>query len=192
MLLNSKNITPYVSIESEDRTSCYRTRQGSPVFISDSQQSLTNAIGQLENGKEHHFYSRGNFNLVKLICYLLKQTGPSHLMMTSYSFSRKSIEQLQNRLELKEILSFKVILDNRVRVMSPKPFQMIAASFNYRCISVHAKVALVWNDHWTVTIITSQNATDNPKLERGIIFTDPKVFEFDYNILQDEFERGAT
>ncbi|MEI7424192.1 MAG: hypothetical protein WCK18_18965 [Prolixibacteraceae bacterium] len=192
MLLNSSEIRSTVIEEPEVRIASYRTKLKDPVFISDSQQSLTKAIGQIENGKEHHFYSRGNFNLVKLICYLLKQTGPSHLMMISYSFSRKSIEQLQNRIEMKEILSFKVILDNRVRVMSPKPFQMIAASFNYRCISVHAKVALIWNDQWKISIVTSQNATDNPKLERGIIFTDPQIFEFDYNTLSDEFERGAT
>lgn len=192
MLLRSKDITATLPVETEERTSCHRARQGVPVFINDSQQSLTKAIGQLENGKEHHFYSRGNFNLVKLICYLLKQTGPAHLMLTSYSFSRKSIEQLQNRMEVKEILSFKVILDNRVRVMSPKPFQMIAASFNYRCISVHAKVALIWNDQWKISVVTSQNATDNPKLERGIIFTDPGIFEFDFNTLNDEFERGST
>jgi len=192
MLLRSKDIAATLPVESEDRTSSYRKRQGVPVFISDQQQSLTLAIGQLENGKEHHFYSRGNFNLVRLICYLLKQTGPAHLMLTSYSFSRKSIEQLQNRIEKKEILSFKVILDNRVRVMSPKPFQMIATSFNYRCISVHAKIALIWNERWKITIITSQNATDNPKLERGIIFTDPEILEFDLKNLNDEFERGAT
>lgn len=192
MLLRSKDITATLPVETEERTSCHRARQGVPVFINDSQQSLTKAIGQLENGKEHHFYSRGNFNLVRLICYLLKQTGPAHLMLTSYSFSRKSIEQLQNRMEVKEILSFKVILDNRVRVMSPKPFQMIAASFNYRCISVHAKVALIWNDQWKISVVTSQNATDNPKLERGIIFTDPGIFEFDFNTLNDEFERGST
>ena len=76
--------------------------------------------------------------------------------------------------------------------MSPLPFQMIAASFDYRCISVHAKIALIWNDDWKITIITSQNATDNPKLERGTIFTDSEIFDFDFKNLSDEFERGTT
>ena len=76
--------------------------------------------------------------------------------------------------------------------MSPKPFQMIAGSFDYRCISVHAKVALLWNDAWKISIVTSQNATDNPKLERGTIFTDPHVFNFDLKVLTNEFERGSA
>lgn len=162
------------------------------IFISDMEQSLTKAIGTLQNGKTTHFYSWGNFNLVRLMMYILKQTGPAHAFMTSYSFSQKSIEQLQNRIEQQELLSFRVIIDNRVRSMSPKPFQMLIDSFNYRCTSVHAKVALIWNNNWKICITTSQNATDNPKLERGTIFTDREVFEFDLKVLEDEFERGTT
>ena len=194
MLVRSKNITPPVAPVSENKADDIglKKSQCNPVFVSDEEKSLTLAIGQLDNGKEHHYYSWGNFNLVRLIGYLIKQTGPVHVFMTSYSFSQKSIEQLQNKISKKEILSFKVILDNRVRVMSPKPFQMIAGSFDYRCISVHAKVALLWNDDWKVSIVTSQNATDNPKLERGTIFTDPQVFNFDLKVLTNEFERGSA
>ena len=194
MLVRSKIITPPVEPVAENKGADIglKKSQFSPVFVSDEEKSLTLAIGQLENGKEHHYYSWGNFNLVRLIGYLIKQTGPVHVFMTSYSFSQKSIEQLQNKISKKEILSFKVILDNRVRVMSPKPFQMIAGSFDYRCISVHAKVALLWNDDWKISIVTSQNATDNPKLERGTIFTDPQVFNFDLKVLTNEFERGSA
>jgi|SRR5665647_496856 len=194
MLVKSKDIVPVVVsvVERNSEDIGLKKEQSLPSFIADAEKALTRAIGQLENGKEHHFYSWGNFNLVRLISYLIKQTGPAHVFMTSYSFSQKSIEQLQNKISKGEILSFRVILDNRVRVMSPKPFQMIASSFDYRCISVHAKVALLWNDAWKISIVTSQNATDNPKLERGTIFTDEQVFNFDLKVLENEFKRAAT
>ena len=192
MLVKSKDIVLVEPAERELEDIGLAKGQSLPSFIADAGKALTRSIGQLENGREHHFYSWGNFNLVRLISYLIKQTGPAHVFMTSYSFSQKSIEQLQHKISKGEILSFKVILDNRVRVMSPKPFQMIASSFNYRCISVHAKVALIWNDRWKITIVTSQNATDNPKLERGTIFTDPQVFNFDLKVLENEFERGSA
>lgn len=196
MLVRSKDIsipsrpTPE-QVDAED-IGINREGKGFPSFIADSEIALTKAIGLIQNGREHHYYSWGNFNLVRLIAYLIKQTGPVNLMMTSYSFSAKSIEQLQNHIRKGLILSFRVILDNRVRVMSPKPFQMIMNSFDYRCISVHAKVALLWNDEWKITIVTSQNATDNPKLERGTIFTDESVFNFDLKVLENEFKRGTT
>jgi len=161
-------------------------------FVSDMDISLTKAIGLIKPGINTHFYSFGNFNLVRLIMYLLKQTGPVNLFMTSYSFSNKSIQQLQNHIENDKLLSFQLLIDNRVRSISPKPFQMIASCFNYRCTSVHAKIALLWNDNWKISIVTSQNATDNPKMERGIIFTDPAIFDFDHKNLTDAFLRGTT
>lgn len=159
--------------------------------VADPEKSLTDAIGKLNDGQSVHYYSFGNYNLVRLIIYLLKQTGPAHCFMSSYSFSQKSIESLQKRIERRELLSFRVLVDNRVKTMSPKPFQMLSQSFDYRCTSIHAKIALIWNDKWKITIITSQNATDNPKIERGIIFTDPEIFNFDYKILEDVFNRGT-
>jgi len=159
-------------------------------LVDDCSVNLSKAIGELEQGKTTHYYSYGNFNLVRLMLHVMKQTGPVHAFMTSYSFSQKSIEQIRNRLEAKDILSFRVIIDNRVRSLSPKPFQMLIESFDYRCSSIHAKVALLRNKTWNISIVTSQNATDNPKLERGTIFTDKTVFNFDLNALENEYQRG--
>ncbi|MFW5831566.1 MAG: hypothetical protein ACOCVA_04895 [Prolixibacteraceae bacterium] len=161
-------------------------------FADDTDKVLIKSIGTLEPGKNVHYYSYGNFNLVRLMMHLIKQTGPVHAFMTSYSFSQKSIEQLQKRLESGELLSFRVIVDNRVKSLSPKPFQMLTECFNYRCSSIHAKVALLWNETWNLSVVTSQNATDNSKMERGTIFTNRKVFEFDLTALENEFKRGTT
>ena len=203
MLLTSSNITPSPPRPQTKPGKHLRKEKLQPVslieetslpstFISDREIALTKAIGKIELGKNTHYYSFGNFNLVRLIVYLLKQLGPSHVFMSSYSFSTKSIHQLNHLLEKKQLLSFRVLLDNRVRSISPKPFQMIAASFDYRCTSVHAKTALIYNDTWQIAIVTSQNATDNPKMERGIIFTDPEIFQFDLQNLTNAFHRGTT
>jgi len=152
---------------------------------------LTKSIGLIEPGRQKHYYSDGNFNLLRLIFHILRQTGPSHILMSTYSISQDSLEQVQNRINRGEILSVRFLIDNRVKVMSPKPFQMLKEGFQYRCVSLHAKVALVWNDFWNLSIVTSQNATDNPKLERGVIFTDQSVFNFDKTILEDAFNRGT-
>lgn len=160
--------------------------------VSDRDVQLTKAIGQLHPGAEKHYYSHGNFNLMRLVFYLLKQTGPAHVFLTTYSISQATLEGIQLRVHNGTIQSIRFLIDNRVRVMSPKPFQYMSENFNYRCISLHAKVALIENEDWKISIITSQNATDNPKLERGIIYTVPKIFEFDKNVLEDEFDRGTA
>jgi hypothetical protein len=62
----------------------------------------------------------------------------------------------------------------------------------YRCLALHAKVALLYNEDWKITVVGSQNATHNPKLERGIIHTGRDIFDFDFKMLNDEFDSGTT
>lgn len=153
---------------------------------------LDKSIGRLKQGETKHFYSFGNFNSMRLIFHILKTTGPASILMSSYGISPKTIEGIIRRKEQGAIQDFRLIIDNRVRAISPKPFDMIVRNFDYRCISIHAKVACLYNNEWKVTLISSQNATDNPKVERGIIYTDPQVFEFDFKTLNDVFQRGTT
>lgn len=151
-------------------------------------------LGIIRNGYSKHFYSSGAFNLIQLIFYVLKYTGPANLFLTSYSISIDSINALHRKLDAGDLLSARFLIDNRVRSISPKPFDVLVNSFPgcYRCCALHAKVGLIWNDNWHITIVGSQNATHNPKLERGIIHTDKQIFDFDYKILCDEFDKGAT
>ena len=198
MLIKSKDIiakvaaAAEVSTDNKPQPEVNVSEQVPGEFADDKSKSLIKSIDQLQNGKTTHYYSYGNFNLVRLIAHLLKQTGSANIFMTSYSFSQTSIEQLLNYCQKGLITSFRVIVDNRVKTMSPIPFQMLSTAFDYRCTSIHAKVALIWNDTWNITIVTSQNATDNPKMERGTIFTDIETFNFDKNALENEFLRGTA
>jgi len=160
-------------------------------YLSFTPGSILKTIGILEPGIQKHYYSDGNFNLMRLVFHLLKQTGPADILMTTYSISQATLEAVIQRQNTGLIRSIRFIIDNRVKVMSPKPFQYMKENFNFRCISLHAKVALIGNENWKVTIVTSQNATDNPKLERGIIFTDPRIYKYDHQILEDAFNRGT-
>ena len=151
------------------------------------------ALGQLVKGQTKHFYSSGAFNLIQLLFYLLKQTGPAHLFLTTYSVYMDSIAALRRKADSGELLSVRFLIDNRVRSISPKPFDFLVNSFPgcYRCLALHAKVALIYNDRWQITVVGSQNATHNPKLERGIIHTSEDVFDFDYKMLSNEFDQGT-
>lgn len=149
-------------------------------------------LGLLTQGVNKHFYSNGAFNLIQLVLYVLRQTGPAHLFICTYSISTDSIATLMRYRSQGDILDARFLIDNRVRTISPKPFDYLITSFpdSYRCCALHAKVALIWNKDWKISIVGSQNATHNPKLERGIVHTGESIFDFDLSVLQDEFERG--
>lgn len=151
-------------------------------------------LGTIQPGRDKHFYSRGAFNLVQLVLYLLAQTGPADVFISSYSIAEDSLATLKRQVEKGSIRSIRFLIDNRVRTISPKPFDYLAGAFpgQYSCCALHAKVALLWNEQWQLSVVGSQNATHNPKLERGIIHTDPDVFQFDLQQLTHEFDCGTT
>lgn len=169
-------------------------RQCANVDIVADTLSAPSGLGVITMGHDKHFYSRGAFNLVQLVLYLLKQTGPAHVFISSYSIAEESLAVLRKRKEQGEILSIRFLIDNRVRTISPKPFDYLVTSFPdaYRCCALHAKVALIYNGRYQLSVVGSQNATHNPKLERGIIHTSKEIFQFDLKALSDEFEHGTT
>lgn len=165
---------------------------GASLIFSSDTGLLTKHLGAIVPGQDKHFWSFSNFNMMRLIFWVLDQTGPAEILISTYSISPKTIQGVINRREKGLIRNIRFIVDNRVRSLSPKPFDLLVANFDYRCISIHAKVACIWNDKWNITIVSSQNCTDNPKMERGVIYTGSDVFNFDKQVLEDAFKRGTT
>ena len=165
---------------------------GASLYFTSETSIVTKHLDKLIQGQDKHFWSFGNFNMMRLVFWVLEQTGPADILMCTYSISPKTIQGVINRREKGLIKNIRFLVDNRVRSLSPKPFDLLVANFEYKCISVHAKVALIYNDKWNITIISSQNATDNPKMERGVIYTDKLIFNFDKKVLEDAFNRGTT
>lgn len=62
----------------------------------------------------------------------------------------------------------------------------------YHYLALRVKVALLYNEDWNITVVGSQNTTHNPKLERGSIHTGRDLFDFDFKMLNDEFDTAAT
>ena len=114
--------------------------------------------GVLVPGRDKHFYSSGAFNLIQLIFYILRQTGPAHLLLTTYSISMDSIAAIHRKVETGELLSVRFLIDNRVRSISPKPFDYLVTTFPdcYRCLALHAKVALLYNEDWKITVVAAR------------------------------------
>lgn len=78
-------------------------------------------LGAIANGRDKHFYSNGAFNLIQLMLYVLRQTGPAHVFLSTYSIAEDSISTLRRYVDNGTILSIRFLIDNRVRSISPKP-----------------------------------------------------------------------
>lgn len=194
MLTACNTIESQAADPATDRISRLDIRQCADYDILVGALLRPSGLGALMAGSDKHFYSRGAFNLIQLVLYLLKQTGPAHVFISSYSIAEDSLATLNRYRDQGDILSVRFLIDNRVRTISPKPFDYLVTAFPecYRCCALHAKVALIYNDRIRLSVVGSQNATHNPKLERGIVHASDEVFNFDLKVLTDEFNAGTT
>ena len=124
--------------------------------------------------------------MTDVMLHILKQIGPAHILCGTWSVSMESIDQLVKLYKRGGILSLSFVLDPRVKVTKAKPLQMIKANFPLVFKPWHAKVTTMQNQDWNISIVSSQNMTQNPKIERGCIFTDRETFEFDKKVLEHE------
>lgn len=156
------------------------------VYKGKPHEILSKHLGEIKNGQFYQFYSFGRFSMLDVMVFLLKQIGPAHILCGTWSISQESIDQIVQMKNKGEILSLSFVLDPRVKVTKAKPLQMLKANFPYVFSSWHAKVSVMQNENWNISIVSSQNMTQNPKIERGCIFTDLPTYEFDKNVLENE------
>jgi hypothetical protein len=156
------------------------------IFTGRADQSLKKHIGQLQNDRAVHFITSGRFSMHDLLIYILNQTGPADVLVSTWSISEFAIRQIVQKHSEGLIRSIRFLIDPRVKVRNPNPLQMLAANFDYRLKACHAKVTLIWNEVWTISVVASANLTNNPRIERGIIFPFRDVFEFDHKWISHE------
>jgi hypothetical protein len=157
-------------------------------FIGSTNQSLKKYIGQLQNDRAIHFVTSGKFSMHDLLLYTLNQTGPAEVLISTWSISEIAIRQIVQKHTEGIIKSIRFLIDPRIKVRNPKPLQMLAANFDYKLKACHAKVTLIGNESWNISIIGSANLTNNPRIERGIIFPFREVYEFDKNWITNELK----
>ena len=127
----------------------------------------------------------------------------SETFSSSYNsiFTKNCYTQISNVADISDATQEKIFGSYNIKATAKSmtagdnvAFDYLVTAFpdRYRCCALHAKVALIWNDQWHLSVVGSQNATNNPKLERGIIHTSQDVFFFDFKTLSHEFDRGTT
>ena len=170
----------------EKDCSVARQSSGTSCFISKPNDILSKHIGKIQKNIIINYWSWGRFGMNDLLLYLLKQTGSSDVLISTWSLSETAMRKLILKRNSGLIKSIVFLLDPRIKVRNPVPFQMVIKNFTYKLKPCHAKVTLIENEEWNISIVSSMNMTENPRMERGVIFTDKETFDFDKNIICDE------
>ncbi len=130
-------------------------------------------------------YISNRFQVADILVWILSQTGPAHVRVSSFSISEEFLRRLFFIEKEGVIRSLDIILDFKATNKTLLLWPFIAQTVdNCYLADNHSKVLLVSGDTLKVAVVMSQNLTRGNRYESGFISTLPEVF----NALAAQFD----
>ncbi|WP_297071303.1 C4-dicarboxylate ABC transporter [uncultured Duncaniella sp.] len=125
-------------------------------------------------------YFSNSIQLAGIIEWILGQTGPADVMISTFSTSEEFLRHLVRLRKSGKVRSCSLFCDLRAARKTASLYHFIRGVFDSVALCQnHSKIVLVFNDTFNVAVVTSQNQTRGDRYEAGIITTDSFTF---YNL----------
>lgn len=161
--------------------------------IGKANAKLQEVFGTIGQDQILPFVSLGDWSTHDLLFFLLEQSGPAKVYFTTWAISEYAIRQLYNLIEQGMILELKGIFDYRNGIRKPAELQFLEKiSTEIKPAKCHAKVTVLENDNWGISIVGSANYTRNPRIEAGVLFTLKDVAAFEKNWIERELSNNSV
>lgn len=128
-------------------------------------------------------YLSNMLQVADILQWILDQTGPADVQMTSFSISEEFLRRIFFIEKSGSIRSLDIVLDFKATNKTLILWPFIAQAVEHCYLSSnHSKILLVSNENWNVSVVMSQNLTRGNRFESGFVTVDPDVF----NALHDQ------
>jgi hypothetical protein len=151
-------------------------------------------IGVLQSNCEHlPFFTHGRWSMHETLLYLLSETGPATVSISSFSLSDITVQVFARAIQEKYITRLDLLLNNAVK-RNKLDILLFAKNVVNRIgmAHTHMKLMLIENSSWKVVVNQSANSTINPAWETGVISTSELVFEKYRTYLDKAFGESVT
>lgn len=160
--------------------SSIKSTDGKIRYISESiNADLEKAIGKINAGESIHFDTVNKWSLHDMVVYLLNQTGPAHLYFSTWSI-KEYPARIITKLKIEGALkSLNALLDYRIQTTSPDAYQLLQNNCDkINLIRCHAKLTVIENNEFAISIVSSSNFTTNTRAECGVITENREVANY--------------
>lgn len=142
-------------------------------------RQLEKEIGAIVPGGCLCYITNGAWGMPDLLEYLLRQTGPADVWLTSWTISEKPIQRL--KILKKEGLIRHIImrLDERISQLKADAYAALQElPDKLTTTRIHAKVFVIQNESHSVVCVGSANFSKNPREEAGVIIYQAETADF--------------
>ena len=163
------------------------------LIIGKANEKLHQVFGKVVDGQSVHYASLGDWSTHDLLFFLLEQTGPAKVYFTTWAISEYAIRQLYQFIEHGLILELKGIFDYRNGIRKPAELQFLQKiTTDIKAAKCHAKVTVIENDNWGISVVGSANYTRNPRIEAGVLCCDKTVAAFHRDWILNELSNTSA
>lgn len=150
-------------------------------------RQLREVIGSLEQGEIIPYATGGQWSNHDLLEFVLEKTGPADVYITTWSLTEEPVRAILDYAKRGMIRSLTCLFDYRIKARNPKVFQLIDTVIERKKLTkIHAKVTVIINEEWAVSIMSSANFTKNPRIEAGVILCDYETAAFNVEWIEEE------
>lgn len=133
----------------------------------------------------HQAYLSDALQVADVLQWILGQTGPADVKMTSFSISEEFLRRIFFIEKEGLVRRLDILLDFKATNKTLKLWPFIAQTVEHcHLASNHSKLLLVGNERWKVAVVMSQNLTRGNRYESGFVSAAPAV----YAALEEQLE----
>lgn len=156
-----------------------------------NREKLVDAIGKIKNGEDVFFMNLGRWSAHDILFYLLSITGPADVYFTAWAISEKAARLMQSALDTKLIKNIYGVLDRRIEIRNPKVIAFVRNfSTNLVFVDCHAKLFVIENEQWKISILNTANLSNNLRIEAGQIYTNQDIAQLIKHKILDIIKTG--
>lgn len=136
-----------------------------------------NAVFQRISIAPTQSYLGRGIHTLGVISWLLEQTGKADIIVTTFSTSIEFVSGF-NRLKAQGLVnSATLVADHKASKKTWRLDKIIKSTFDHVYLAEnHSKIVILSNDHYRVSVITSQNQTYGGRIEVTMISTNEEMF----------------
>ncbi len=158
---------------------------------STKRESVEESIGELSRGMDVFTFSKGQYSLSDAVAWLLEQTGPADVTLSTWTAAHAEIESAWRLMNNGAIRSLRWLVDFSFPRRQPGYCDALRERFGDGVIRLsknHAKFVLIRNEKWNVVLRTSMNLNENPRFEYLEVSESAGMADFLAVIVEEVFE----
>jgi hypothetical protein len=156
-----------------------------------SDLSVSDLAGRLEKGMSRFCFTAGQYSFSDVIQYVLSETGPADLYLSTWAASSDGIKRAFEFLQNGKIRTIKFMIDTGAKQYRDAQFGALIDRFGdcLRTTRIHAKFCVIRNERWDVVIRTSANLNKNLRLESFEIDENQEFADFFQRFFDEAFSK---